>query len=95
MGRRAAAPKPNKPDKPQKKAEPKRAVSEPSKPIPSMQELTPEEQAVVRILQAGETDFDALCAQTGIASDALGALLMLMEMDGLIAPKAGRSYALA
>ena len=44
-------------------------------------------------LLAGEADFDALCAAGGMESDELGALLIEMEMDGLVTPLAGTRYA--
>ena len=44
-------------------------------------------------LLAGEADFDALCAVSGLESDELGALLIEMEMDGLVTPLAGTRYA--
>lgn len=56
--------------------------------------LSAEEAAVYAALQKGEMDFDALCELTGIASDEMGALLTMMEMDGLIRALPGLSYAL-
>ena len=50
-------------------------------------------QAVCAALLAGEADFDALCAAGGLSSDELGALLIEMEMDGLVTPLAGTRYA--
>ena len=44
-------------------------------------------------LLAGAADFDALCAVSGLESDELGALLIEMEMDGLVTPLAGTRYA--
>lgn len=53
------------------------------------------ETAVWRILSAGECDFDALCAQSGMASEELGALLMMMELEGTVESLAGLRYRLA
>lgn len=51
------------------------------------------QRAICAALQAGEADFDALCAVSGLESDELGALLIEMEMDGLVTPLAGTRYA--
>lgn len=50
-------------------------------------------RAICAALLAGEADFDALCAVSGLESDELGALLIEMEMDGLVTPLAGTRYA--
>lgn len=51
------------------------------------------QRAICAALLAGEADFDALCAASGLESDELGALLIEMEMDGLVTPLAGTRYA--
>ena len=51
------------------------------------------QRAICAALLAGEADFDALCAVSGLESDDLGALLIEMEMDGLVTPLAGTRYA--
>lgn len=51
------------------------------------------QRAICTALLAGEADFDALCAVSGLESDELGALLIEMEMDGLVTPLAGTRYA--
>ena len=51
------------------------------------------QRAICAALLAGEADFDALCAVSGLESDQLGALLIEMEMDGLVTPLAGTRYA--
>ena len=51
------------------------------------------QRAICAALLAGEADFDALCAVSGMESDELGALLIEMEMDGLVTPLAGTRYA--
>ena len=54
--------------------------------------LGEQECAVLRALNGGETDFDALCAKTRIRADDLSAVLMLLEMDGLIEQLPGLRY---
>ena len=51
------------------------------------------QRAICAALLAGEADFDALCAVSELESDELGALLIEMEMDGLVMPLAGTRYA--
>ena len=51
------------------------------------------QRAICAALLAGDADFDALCAVSGLESDELGALLIEMEMDGLVTPLAGTRYA--
>lgn len=51
------------------------------------------QRAICAALLAGEADFDALCAVSGLESDELGALLIEMERDGLVTPLAGTRYA--
>ena len=51
------------------------------------------QRAICAALLAGEAEFDALCAVSGLESDELGALLIEMEMDGLVTPLAGTRYA--
>lgn len=51
------------------------------------------QRVICTALLAGEADFDALCAVSGLESDELGALLIEMEMDGLVTPLAGTRYA--
>ena len=51
------------------------------------------QRAICAALLAGEADFDALCAVSGLERDELGALLIEMEMDGLVTPLAGTRYA--
>ena len=57
--------------------------------------LGAEEAAVWTILSGGECDFDALCEQSGMDPEELGALLMMMELDGFIEALAGLRYRLA
>ena len=51
------------------------------------------QRVICAALLVGEADFDALCAVSGLESDELGALLIEMEMDGLVTPLAGTRYA--
>ena len=57
--------------------------------------LGAEEAAIWTILAEGECDFDALCERSGMGSEELGALLMMMELDGVIEALAGLHYRLA
>ena len=52
------------------------------------------EAAVWRLLEQGERDFDELCEAVGLPSDELGAILMMMDMDGVIRALPGLRYAL-
>lgn len=52
------------------------------------------EQAVHDLLLAGDLSFDAISERTGIASDELGSLLMLLELDGVITALPGAMYRL-
>ena len=63
------------------------------KPIPSG--LGEQESAVLRALAGGEADFDSLCERTRIPADDLGAVLTLLEMDGLIVALSALRYARA
>ena len=57
--------------------------------------LDSREQAVCELLEKGDADFDAISEQTGIASDELGSLLMMLELDGIVAALPGAAYRLA
>ena len=57
-------------------------------------DMTDAERAVFMALSEGEMDFDALCERTQIPAHELGALLTLMELDGLLCCRAGLRYAL-
>lgn len=50
------------------------------------------EAAVLALLSQSDMDFDQLCARTEMDSDELGALLMLMELDGRIESLPGDRY---
>lgn len=53
------------------------------------------EQAVYDALAAGEKDFDALSAATGMQDDELGSALMMLELDGIIVSLPGLGFRLA
>lgn len=57
--------------------------------------LDAQEQAVYDLLLTGDMDFDALSEKTGVASDELGGVLMMMELDGIVEPLPGLVYRLA
>ena len=50
-------------------------------------------KAICEKLLSGEADFDTLCAVSGLESDDAGALLIELEMDGILRQTAGDSYA--
>lgn len=54
--------------------------------------LGEQEKSILCALEMGETDFDALAAATHIPADDLSALLMTMEMDGLVQALPGLRY---
>ena len=55
--------------------------------------LEPPARAICEKLLGGEADFDTLCAASRLESDEAGALLIELEMDGIVQPTAGDSYA--
>ena len=57
-------------------------------------ELGEDERAVYAALLEGEMDFDALAGKTGLAEDALGAALAMLELGGYAAALGGCRYAL-
>ena len=57
--------------------------------------LDSREQAVHDLLLTGDLDFDALCERTGMPSDELGSLLMMLELDGVVLSLPGAMYRLA
>lgn len=67
-------------------------IQEPAREMPQLQG---EEKAVYDALEGGELDFDELCERTGMTSDELGAVLMMMELDGVISALPGLRYARA
>lgn len=66
-----------------------------AKPAQEAPPLQGAEKTVYDALEGGEMDFDALCEKTGVASDELGAVLMMMELDGVIESLPGLRYARA
>ena len=62
---------------------------------PPGRKLDSREQAVCELLLKGDADFDAISEHTGMASDELGGLLMMLELDGIVAALPGAVYRLA
>ena len=52
-------------------------------------------RVVLEALMQGEQEFDALCEMTGLAGDEMGALLMELEIDGIVDSLPGLRYALS
>lgn len=78
------------------KSEPmKKGEMDTPKPKALPEYLSPEERAVMKALEGGEMEFDALCEVTGMDGAALGAVLMGLEMEGLINALAGLRYAVS
>ena len=78
-----------------KKAKPASAWEEaakPAEPARPQESLTGPEKRIADLLLAGDMDFDRLCEKTGIASEDLGAILMMMELDGIIEALPGLWY---
>jgi DNA processing protein len=61
---------------------------------PFMRQLTLEEAAITRFLENEQHSFEEIVQETGIPPGEAGALLTILEMDGLIRALAGRVYAL-
>lgn len=77
----------NRPQPAQQKAE--------TRTEPPRRRLDSREQAVCDLLLRGDADFDAISEHTGMASDELGSLLMMLELDGIVAALPGAVYRLA
>lgn len=71
---------------------PKQIEMRPQAPARS---LDKDEQKVYDLLLAGDLGFDALSERTGIASDELGGVLMMLELDGIVTALPGLLYRLA
>lgn len=76
----------------QKAAQAKEEASKPGEPVRQEVKLSVPEQQIANLLLMGDMDFDGLCEKTGIASEDLGAILMMMELDGLIEALPGLWY---
>ena len=71
-------------------------VKLPLAPVPERAEPTnPLQAKILRILKAGETTLDELCAQSGENAAPLLAALSILEMRGRIESRAGLRYAIA
>ncbi len=57
-------------------------------------ELPEEQQAIFRILQRGEKNFDELCMLTAYSPSELNSVLTVMEFSGIIRQTSGRMYKL-
>ncbi len=72
-----------------------RASSEQTSAAVPTRTLDVREQTICHLLLMGEQSFDALSEQAGIASDELGSLLMMLELDGIVCALPGAMYRLA
>jgi len=77
-----------------KRQEPKAEQTQ-MRPQAPVRKLDRQEQAVYDLLLTGDMDFDALSDKTGMESDELGGVLMLLEPDGIVEALAGLRYRLA
>lgn len=71
------------------------AAPKAEKPAALPEHLSGEERTVMEALIAQEMEFDALCEQTGMDGAALSAVLVGLEMEGLIDALPGLRYALS
>ena len=86
----AHAPAKTETKKPERAEKHRESVKAPELTVP--EGLEKREEAVCRALLAGMQDFDDLTAATGLADDELGALLIEMELDGLIEALPGNRF---
>ncbi|MGN0997408.1 MAG: DNA-processing protein DprA [Candidatus Ventricola sp.] len=85
---------PDKPKHPAGGRLPQRDAA-PAAPVPAAQEPpapSKEEAKILGLLAHEDMDFDRLCEQTGMDSDELGALLVMLELDGRIEALPGERY---
>ena len=66
------------------KKETENKTPQPAAPARPQESLTGPEKMISDLLKTGDMDFDTLGERTGIASEDLGAILMMMELDGVI-----------
>ena len=84
---------PKRADRRQKAAEqPQQIAMRPTAPVRT---LDADEQRIYDQLLAGDLDFDALSERTGMSGEALGSVLMMLELDGIIVSLPGPAYRLA
>lgn len=62
--------------------------------LPALEGLTDIQRQIVTLLQDEPKRFEELAAESGIAPDTLTGELTLLELDGIVEPRAGRIYAL-
>lgn len=65
-----------------------------SSPQPILAQLTIQETAIIRILEVGDCQFDEILAKTDFTAPQLTALLVTMEIKGVIDKLPGNKYAL-
>ncbi|MCK5129237.1 MAG: DNA-processing protein DprA [Clostridiales bacterium] len=64
------------------------------KSVPALQQMTLQEVAVIKVLDLGETQFDEILANVDFTSPQLTALLVTMEIKGIIDRLPGNKYAI-
>lgn len=62
--------------------------------LPALEGLTDIQKQIVLLMQDEPKRFEELAAESGIAPDTLTGELTLLELDGIVKPRAGRIYAL-
>ena len=62
--------------------------------LPALEGLTNIQKQIVLLMQDEPKRFEELAAESGIAPDTLTGELTLLELDGIVEPRAGRIYAL-
>jgi len=70
------------------------APAQTMRPQTPARSLDPGEKLVYDLLLTGDMDFDALSERTGMASDELGGVLMMLELDGVVEALPGLVYRL-
>lgn len=65
------------------------------RPVAPVRALDADEQKIYDQLLAGDLDFDALSERTGMSGEALGSVLMMLELDGIVVSLPGPAYRLA
>ena len=81
---------PDKPKRPGRAAQ--QRTSAPDAQAAAQEPASGEAAQILALLAREDMDFDRLCEQTGMDSDALGALLVMLELDGQIESLPGERY---
>lgn len=55
--------------------------------------LSPRQRHIAMLLWNEELQFDEIVAQSGLSAEELTSELTLMELDGIVEPRAGHAYA--